>query len=247
MTTVITKCTISRLLNDVKELVIRPLHDNGIYYQHDEDDILKGYAMIVGPEDTPYFGGYYFFEITYPADYPFAPPLVIYKTNGDHIRFNPNLYMNGKVCLSILNTWRGDQWTSCQTISTVLLNLCMVLCKEPFLNEPGIFQNYCHYDNYTKCIEYKNIDLAILKMMNKQPDIFPESCNIFYDIMQEHFAKNKSKILGFLEERKLRPAEKLSVNLYKMNVIIDYGKLHNLFQAYINKIELNNLNSKSII
>jgi hypothetical protein len=32
-----------------------------------------------------------------------------------------------------------------------------------------------------------------------------------------------------------------------MNVIIDYGKLHNLFQAYINKIELNNLNSKSII
>ena len=42
-----------------------PLTDNGIYYCHDEEDILKGYAMIMGPEGTPYFGGYYFFEFSY--------------------------------------------------------------------------------------------------------------------------------------------------------------------------------------
>ena len=83
--------------------------------------------MIVGPSETPYFGGFYFFEFKYPGDYPHSPPEVIYKTNGDNIRFNPNLYVNGKVCISLLNTWRGEQWTSCQTITTVLLNLCLFL------------------------------------------------------------------------------------------------------------------------
>jgi ubiquitin-protein ligase len=56
----ISKETISRLLKDVKGIMKNPNHlkENGIYYIHDEIDILKGYAMIVGPKDTPYFGGF---------------------------------------------------------------------------------------------------------------------------------------------------------------------------------------------
>ena len=30
-----------------------------------------------------------------------------YLTNDGNTRFHPNLYRNGKVCLSVLNTWRG--------------------------------------------------------------------------------------------------------------------------------------------
>ena len=37
-----------------------PLDDNGIYYKHDDDDVLKGYAMIYGRRNTPYEYGYYF-------------------------------------------------------------------------------------------------------------------------------------------------------------------------------------------
>ena len=46
-----------------------------------------------------------------------------YLTNDGKTRFNPNLYRNGKVCISLLNTWKGEQWTSCQTIESILLSL----------------------------------------------------------------------------------------------------------------------------
>ena len=59
------KDNVKRLLNDVKDIILHPLHDNGIYYIHDDEDMLKGYAMIIGPEETPYFGGFYFFEFIY--------------------------------------------------------------------------------------------------------------------------------------------------------------------------------------
>jgi len=53
MTTFITKDTISRLLKDVKNILKNPLTENGIYYIHDDSDIMKGYALIIGPSDTP--------------------------------------------------------------------------------------------------------------------------------------------------------------------------------------------------
>ena len=123
MQSLITKDSMNRLIKDIRNIIKNPLTEQGIYYVHDDSDMLKGYAMIVGPEETPYFGGFYFFEIDYPCDYPHKPPNVKYCTNGNQIRFNPNLYTCGKVCISLLNTWRGDQWTSCQSISTVLFAL----------------------------------------------------------------------------------------------------------------------------
>ena len=46
-----------------------------------------------------------------------------------------NLYKNGKVCISLLNTWQGEQWSSCQNISTILLNLVALLNNTPLLND----------------------------------------------------------------------------------------------------------------
>lgn len=62
---VISKETIQRLLKDVKNIIKNPLIDNGIHYYHDEEDMMKGYALIIGPEDTPYFGGYYFLNLNF--------------------------------------------------------------------------------------------------------------------------------------------------------------------------------------
>ena len=50
------------------------------------------------------------FQLTRPfcADrYPFEPPKVLILTVDGRTRINPNLYANGKVCLSILGTWSG--------------------------------------------------------------------------------------------------------------------------------------------
>ena len=226
-TTVLTKDTISRLLRDVRNIMKNPLTENGIYYTHDDEDILKGYALIIGPSETPYFGGNYFFEIQYPANYPHSPPHVIYCTNGDNIRFNPNLYKCGKVCVSILNTWRGEQWTSCQTISTLLLTLCTLLCKNPLLNEPSVTSTHADFNNYTKIIQYKNIEIAILKMVNKTAGVYPEKFDFFYSIIKEIFLKNKEAVQKYLESKAQDNTQSghLTTGLYNMNVLINYPKL----------------------
>lgn len=33
--------------------------------------------------------------------------MLLATTGGGKVRFNPNLYNNGKVCLSLLGTWSG--------------------------------------------------------------------------------------------------------------------------------------------
>ena len=190
MTTFLSKETISRLLKDVKQIIKNPLTDNGIYYIHDDTDILKGYALIIGQSDTPYFGGNYFFEFTYPTDYPHSPPKVRYWTNGNNIRFNPNLYVCGKVCVSLLNTWRGDQWTSCQTISTVLLTLCTLLCTNPLLNEPGVDMRHKDFKSYDEIIQYANLDIAVCDIVTKKQGVFMPFFENFYPFIKENFNKN---------------------------------------------------------
>jgi len=228
MSTIISKETISRLLKDVKQILKNPLTENGIYYIHDDTDMLKGYAVIIGTVDTPYFGGNYFFEISYPTDYPHSPPKVIYRTNGNNIRFNPNLYICGKVCVSLLNTWRGDQWTSCQTISTVLLTLCTLLCKNPLLNEPGVNREHKDMNSYNEIIEYANLDIAVCDIISKKPGVFLPFFEYFYPFVKENFVKNYDKLLEFAIKKNSDYKDQ-SINykteFYNMIINVDYNRI----------------------
>jgi len=220
----LTKITINRLIRDVKNIKKNPLTDNGIYYQHDDTDVLKGYALIIGPEDTPYSYGNYLFELTYPTDYPASPPVVKYLTNDGHTRFNPNLYRNGKVCISVLNTWRGEGWSSCQSISSILLVICSLLNNEPLLNEPGVTVRHKDYNTYNKILTYKNIEIAILKIINKESGYYYNKFDIFYDNIKENFIKNYDKIMEFLDKNKI-DNQVLRTTLYNMTINVDYNKL----------------------
>jgi ubiquitin-conjugating enzyme E2 Z len=229
---IITKETIKRLVKDVQEIMKNPLNDDGIFYQHDDTDMLRGKAMIVGQQDTPYFGGYYFFDIIFPSNYPFSPPKVTYCTNGDNIRFNPNLYSNGKVCVSILNTWSGEQWSSCQSIRSVLLALSTLLCKDPLLNEPGITPHHPEMTSYTSLIEYKNVEIAILHMLNMKDGYFMKEFEIFKEDMEKEFIKNAPHIEAFLREKQQNILPyRSNVRIYRMrsDFIIDYRKLFEQF------------------
>ena len=53
---------VKRLVKDVKDIIKKPLLDNGIIYSHSDENLLKGYAIIFGPKDTIYQNGAYFFE-----------------------------------------------------------------------------------------------------------------------------------------------------------------------------------------
>tara|TARA_B100001142_G_scaffold319852_1_gene363910 strand:+ start:83 stop:778 length:696 start_codon:yes stop_codon:yes gene_type:complete len=221
-----------RLLKDVVDIMKNPLEDNGIYYQHNQENMLKGHALIVGPEDTLYNYGYYLFEFTFSKEYPFKPPKVVYLTNEHDIRFHPNLYRNGKVCLSLLNTWRGEQWTSCQSIRTILLNLVTLFHNKPLLNEPGIKEDYRYFKDYNRIIKYSNYNTAVLSVLKDK--IYKSVSDKFKDIIKENYIKNKDKILEHL--KKLKDSEKkeiITIGIYsKMTCNVNYNKLYNKFLEF---------------
>lgn len=113
-----------------------------IFAQPDEADIYHWFGLILGPPGTPYCLGLFHFDLKFPKDYPNSPPKVlITTTGGGHVRFNPNLYSTGKVCLSILGTWRaehsGEQWSAVQSITSVLLSIQSLMHDKPYHNEPS--------------------------------------------------------------------------------------------------------------
>jgi ubiquitin-protein ligase len=233
---VINKETTQRLLKDVRQIMKHPLTDNGIYYSHDESDMMKGYGLIVGPEDTPYFGGFYFFKFEFPDDYPFSPPKVTYMTNDGFTRYNPNLYKCGKVCVSILNTWSGDKWSSCQTINSILLTLCSLLNEAPLENEPGQSKNCSDFIPYQKSIQYSNINFAICDMINLSKQKIPSPFEIFYPFMRQIFFKNYDKVMRFVESKKDETGIQ-RVHIYNMVTMIDYLDLKNKLIQTKNIIE----------
>lgn len=73
-------------------------------------------VLITGPADTPYANGCFEFDVYFPQDYPNSPPLVNLETTGGHsVRFNPNLYNDGKVrwkVVFLINTVAEESfWT----------------------------------------------------------------------------------------------------------------------------------------
>jgi hypothetical protein len=53
------------------------------------------------------------------------------------VRFNPNLYNCGKVCLSLLGTWSGEKWDpAVSNINQVLQSICyLIFVEEPYFSK----------------------------------------------------------------------------------------------------------------
>jgi ubiquitin-conjugating enzyme E2 Z len=228
----ISKETIKRLIKDVKDIRKNPLEDDGIYYKHDDTNFTKGYAMIIGSKDSIYFGGYYFFYFDFPHDYPYSPPKLSYSTNDGVTRFHPNLYKNGKVCLSILNTWRGESWSSCQTIRSILLTLLTILDDKPLLHEPGFSEKSSDFPRYNNLIMYKNVEFSILRAISKNSEqYFPKLLlELFSDEIKNTFEKNKTLIYEKIKKYENDDECTYNVGCYRMNQTINWSKICLLFK-----------------
>ncbi len=222
-----TTVAVKRITKDLRDLQKDSLETSGIFYVHDDVDFLRGRALVIGPDDTPYQMGYYFFDFYYPEEYPFKPPRVVFQTRQGTIRFNPNLYACGKVCVSILNTWSGPQWTACQSIRSVLLSLQSLLNSHPLQNEPGFENDVGERSQcYNKIISYENVRFAILTMLEKPPPGF----KLFQDTLTRTFKNNFSKILRFVLDTKKsygdnNPYELIRSPIYGMKLIIDWNRV----------------------
>ncbi|KAK5652167.1 hypothetical protein OQA88_10809 [Cercophora sp. LCS_1] len=165
-----------KLLTQVSSL--RSDLPEGIFVRHGASrlDIMK--VLIVGPEDTPYENGLFEFDLFCDQYFPEKPPQMQFRTtSGGRVHFNPNLYANGKVCLSLLGTWSGQNWVPNQsTILQVLVSIQgMILCSQPWYNEPG---REAHLDEagskqYNRTIFGHTIATAMIGWLNErlsQPD-----------------------------------------------------------------------------
>jgi hypothetical protein len=104
------------------------------------------------------------------------------------------------------------------------------------LNEPGASKKHPDFLVYNKIIEYKNVDIAILKMIQKVSPFYNPLFDGFDDILKEIFIKNAEVIKDDLEKKKKRVTEYLQTNYYKMVVKLDYAKLYKDFMDVYNMI-----------
>ncbi|KAI5675114.1 hypothetical protein M9H77_06064 [Catharanthus roseus] len=79
------------------------------------DNLYHWVATLIGPHGTPYHGGIFFLDITFPSDYPFKPPKVVFKTRIYHC----NVDSAGNVSLDILK----DSWSPALTVPKILIAL----------------------------------------------------------------------------------------------------------------------------
>ena len=144
-TPTVIKSSISRIMSELNTIqsALPNFWDTSIIFRSSDEEIYKFSFVITGPVDTPYHNGIFEFHGIFSNDYPNSPPkILINTTGGGTVRYNPNLYANGKVCLSLLGTWSGDEtekWnSSTSTLLQVLISIqSLIFVDEPYFNEPG--------------------------------------------------------------------------------------------------------------
>lgn len=180
-----------------------------IFFCVDKNKLDKMRFIMSGPADTPYDQGLYIFDMTITSEFPSKPPLVHFTNNGG-VRFNPNLYNCGKVCLSLLGTWRGDKgesWnSSTSTFFQILVSIqSQILIEEPFFNEPGHEKNIgtkngiAYSKEYNDNIRQYNLDYAINGLIS---DILSTKSTYseFEYIIKNYFKYKKDRILNILNK-----------------------------------------------
>ncbi|OCH95740.1 hypothetical protein OBBRIDRAFT_744889 [Obba rivulosa] len=191
-------------LHLVKELAVMATSlPPGVWVRVDEvrNDVIK--IMIAGPQGTPYSGGLFEFDCFIPLEYPYKPPLMhLRTTGGGTVRFNPNLYNNGKVCLSLLGTWPGqpeEQWSPKSTLLQVVVSIqSMILIDLPYFNEPGYGRAVPEDPRsiaYNRDVAANTIRWAILDWLKDE-----HRDGIWADVIVSHFALRRTNIRKFVQE-----------------------------------------------
>jgi ubiquitin-conjugating enzyme E2 Z len=157
-----------------------------------DNDVRQLRALIIGPPDTPYEFGFFEFSVKFPKEYPIKSPAVVcITTNGGQTRFNPNIYAQGKVCLSILGTWqgeKGEEWSSAQGLESVLLSIQSLMSPNPWENEPGEEDGKITDKEpaaYASKIRHESLRIAVINRLEKILNINPSKIGVSDSVEKE--------------------------------------------------------------
>ncbi|XP_065205965.1 baculoviral IAP repeat-containing protein 6-like [Planococcus citri] len=176
-------------------------YSSTVFVRCDTDrlDVMK--VLIIGPAETPYANGCFEFDVYFPPSYPNVPMLINLRTTGrGSVRFNPNLYNDGKVCLSVLNTWTGrpeEKWNS-QTSSflQVLVSIqSLILVPDPYFNEPGFERTRgTSLGDQSSKMYNNNIMASTLQWAMIEQIRNPSQC--FKEIIHAHFWLKRTEVIS---------------------------------------------------
>ena len=214
-----------------------------IYFDFDKKKINTGFKILmIGSQDlsNPYMGGFFMFSGNYPDQYPFFPPHMQAMTQGKNTRFHPNFYVSGKCCVSILGTWSGPPWTSCQNMGTVAQTLKSLYIENPITQEPGWEDcTDCRSKIYKRIVEYRTLEIAVLQMLHSPP----KGYEVFLPIMEQEFLKFWTKYSKKLDDLSNYDGKKYVSPIYNMEVIFDIKGLkanfNNTYKILQNKYKIN--------
>jgi ubiquitin-protein ligase len=132
-----------RLPSDFKEITCPTSCLEGVLAELiNPADLTKWRVYIQAPTETPFEGGIFETNITFPPEYPMLPPEMIFISE----MFHPNVYPDGKVCISILHPPGKDafndqeraeeRWMPAHTPLSIF-NCFMTLLEEPNIYSPA--------------------------------------------------------------------------------------------------------------
>jgi len=181
-----------------------PLHPDASVFVRVKESAISLTQMMIMPANGGYNRGAFLFDVYFPPNYPDVPPLVNLATTGRNtFRFNPNLYKNGKVCLSLLGTWNGsnsEKWNP--AVSTFLQVgvsiLSAIFVDQPYFNEPG-YESQMHTpegkrqsDQYNSDVRNATLRFAMIDQLKNPPKGFEYVTNA-------HFYFNRDRIIQQVE------------------------------------------------
>nr|CAH8829794.1 unnamed protein product [Trichobilharzia regenti] len=225
-----------RITKDLRSICNDPAP--GICVVPDSDDMTKIYALITGPFDTPYEGGFFLFMIRFPPEYPLVPPKVKLMTTGNGtVRFNPNFYSNGKVCLSVLGTWQGPEWTPAQSLSSVLISIQSLMTDKPYYNEPGFSteRNPGDAQQYNTIIAHETIRCAVCDVLERRTAFPPD----LYAVVESSFEDYYDYYVGVCERNMHLSGQRMVDPFDDERGIFNYADLLNRLKTLSSMLKQN--------
>ncbi|GAA6031154.1 hypothetical protein JCM8097_004030 [Rhodosporidiobolus ruineniae] len=165
-------------------------------------DLLR--CLIIGPLDTPFQNAPFLFDVFLsPAKFPQEPPQVYFHSWAGGTRVSPNLYTEGKVCLSLLGTWSGDKTESWSAARSSILQVfvsiqALIMVEHPYFTEPG-FEKQIGTPEGTAASElYNERTLVLTRAFVKRACEFPPS-NFAREVAAYYYAGLPGQQGGALE------------------------------------------------
>ncbi|KAF5302090.1 hypothetical protein FQR65_LT08640 [Abscondita terminalis] len=157
-------------------------------------------VMIEGPKKTPYEDGLFLFDLQLSQDYPRSPPLCHYISYSSE-RLNPNLYVEGKVCISLLGTWLGkgtEVWGTNSTLLQLIVSIQgLILVAEPYYNEAGYEKQIESQQGYENSRTYN--ELVILKLVQSMTELAVAPPEVFKKEIYAYCASHGNKMCERLQ------------------------------------------------